>query len=510
MTHAARYLLGLLAAITLAGCSSAPWCGNRALVSFAWPWAAPNELPVIPEVRSIGGVATVRLDAVAAPGGMPAFAYNGEPGVVPTIRVHAGDRIALTLHNALPPGGAHSGVNLHFHGFAVSPKAPGDDVLGTMAAPGQTVTYDVDIPRDHEPGLYWYHPHAHGTTYEQVAHGMSGAIVIEGIETHIAALASMRERILLLRNTPIGGAVHAHPSAATTLGTDPDDGGGDPCRPQVAARAEINGIARPRIAMAPGERQFFRVINASPQRYYDISLDGSNFDLVELDGVPLDAFPGTPAVRRVNHIVVPPAGRAEFVVTGPAAPALLKSTCYDSGPNGDAQPTEILADVVPRNGPAAAIAAETLRVTAPLPRNPLSAPQPQPAAHRRIVLTEDATRFFIGGKTFDPAAPPSIVARSGTVEEWTIVNDTDEVHAFHIHQVHLALAGTGGVRVRPNEWRDVVSVPSRMHHYDGTTTPGTIVVLVDFREAVIRGDFVYHCHILDHEDRGMMAKIRVV
>jgi suppressor of ftsI len=151
-----------------------------------------------------------------------------------------------------------------------------------------------------------------------------------------------------------------------------------------------------------------------------------------------------------------------------------------------------------------------LAVGARLPRNLLSQPLPEPAALRRIRLTEDARGFYVDGKAFDVRAGPAITARSGTVEEWTVVNDTEEVHAFHIHQVHFALERTNREKPQVVNWLDVVSVPSRSHYYGGKTLPGTVRLLVDFRDPRIRGTFLFHCHILDHEDRGMMAKIQVI
>ena len=137
---------------------------------------------------------------------------------------------------------------------------------------------------------------------------------------------------------------------------------------------------------------------------------------------------------------------------------------------------------------------------------------PPPAVRRTIRLTEDANNFYIDGKTFDMRAmmrAPAVLARAGTVEEWNVVNDTDETHDFHIHQVHFAREAVDGVDVATRHWTDTVDVPSRRHRWH-RTIPGTVRLLVDFRNPVSRGDFLFHCHILDHEDRGMMASIRVM
>ena len=106
-------------------------------------------------------------------------------------------------------------------------------------------------------------------------------------------------------------------------------------------------------------------------------------------------------------------------------------------------------------------------------------------------------------------APPAVVARAGTLEEWTVLNDTDEVHDFHIHQVHFLVESIDGVKTYPREWRDTVLVPVQSRR--GTNAaPGIVRLLVDFRNPAIRGTFVFHCHMLDHEDGGMMATLKVI
>ena len=97
-------------------------------------------------------------------------------------------------------------MNLHFHGLGVSPLRPGDDVLSVLAMPGQHLHYVVHVPKNQEPGLYWYHPHVHGVTSFQVgASGMSGALVVEGLTRHLPGLAKMRQRIIIVRATGNGG-----------------------------------------------------------------------------------------------------------------------------------------------------------------------------------------------------------------------------------------------------------------------------------------------------------------
>jgi suppressor of ftsI len=489
------WLSVLLSIVLLAGCHRMP--------------AAP-EGAVVPEVRSHAGVAAFRLDAVLTPSGAPAFSFAGQIGVAPTIRVEPGDRIEIALFNAMhAQRGRSNDVNLHFHGLAVSPHSPGDDVLDMVAHPGQMLHYVVRIPPGHEPGLYWYHPHVHGQTFWQVAHGMSGAIVIEGLQRHLPALAKMRERIVVLRQRATGRGI-SEASNAPANAEAREDADGNPCRPEIALQPTIDGQPRERFAIARGEQQFFRVLNASASRSFDLSIDGVPLALVALDGVRLDAYPGARAVLSVDHILIAPAGRAEFVVQGPAASAPLRSRCVDSGPAGDAQPAAILGEIAVDASAAAARPSMPTAILATV-RDRRTPALPAPALRRSIRLTEDANHFSINGKTFDMNAmmgPPAVVARAGTLEEWDVVNDTDEVHDFHIHQVHFAAEAVNGAPVAGRHWVDTINVLSRIHHWN-RTTPGTARLLVDFRSPIVRGRFLFHCHILDHEDRGMMAVIEV-
>jgi len=520
-----RALLPLLLSIVLSPCAVA--------VADAPPVSLPDVFPSVPEVRAVAGVARLELAVVIDPvTGEPTFAYGGGTGAGPTIRVDPGDTIYLTVRNeARPANGRSNEINIHFHGLTVSPSAPGDDVLGTLARYGGVLHYRVRVPRNHEPGLYWYHPHVHGESFADVTDGMSGAIVVEGMQQHLPALARMRERIIVLRDVPSGsGAVDADMPTARASGAGSlaipaaRARGGKPCRAESGLMPTLNGQRRAQIGIHPGERQFFRVVNASGGRYFDLFVDGAVLTLVARDGIPLDAYPGDAPARRVRHLLLPPAARAEFVVQAPAHRTLLRSACVDTGRAGDADPAVILADLVdPATmfAPAAAMttprtvrlpASPALHVGAVLPRNWYSRPLPAPAAYRTIRFTEDERGFYINGKAFamaDTGGPPAIVARSGTVERWTIVNDTDEVHDFHIHQVHFVAESIDGVALRNRMWADTVNVPARRHLRGGRTAPGRVVLAIDFRDPVVRGTFVYHCHILDHGDQGMMALIRV-
>ena len=480
-------------------------------------------LPAIPEVVSSGGIAALTLQAAFDANGRPAFFWNGQEAA-PTIRVQPGDTIQLHFVNMLPEFcavGVQSNSNLHFHGFTSSPNPPGDDVVTTLAAPGTSYDYTVVINPDQPPGLYWYHAHPHGLSSYEVGNGMAGAIVVEGIANEVPATAGLRERVIVLSDIPNDPSFAAGEDAvlrksqvlAARVGRNDSDEGGDPCRPETNATPKINGLPMATIGIMPGETELFRVVNTSGHRHFDIAVDGQQLALVAQDGVPIHDYAGAPESLTVSDTVIPPGGRSEFLVTGKATPSALISKCYQSGPAGDANPAIVLGTLANDHGGSGGETV-SVRVRAKIPALPKPLfyrdPLPPPVAFHTIHFQENSAGFYLNGAAYSPTAPPAITSYAGTVEEWTLENDTDEVHAFHIHQVHFVVESVNGVP-RPNpHWLDSFDIPPQGHGASGNLIPSLTKVLIDFRDPVIRGTFVYHCHILDHEDGGMMAKIQVL
>ncbi len=479
----------------------------------ASPLTVPS-LPVIPEVHSVNGVATLTLNAALDRAGRPAFFWEGRE-IAPTIRVHPGDAIHLHYENRLPEVcglGLISDSNLHFHGLSTSPAIHSDDVIATKVEPGRSFDYVVRIGRDQPPGLYWYHPHPHGLANWEIGNGMSGAIVVEGIADAVPQVAGLREQLVILRDIPLDYSVAAAERLAT-LRTQPSapppadsDEAGPPCGIETGSQPTINGLPSATIGIRPGERQLWRILNASTHRHFVVGLTRERLQLVAQDGVPLAYAPHGSPTQTVSQIVIPPAGRAEVVVTGTNEHQYLISECFDAGPGGDINPQAILAETIDDSG-----ATQMARVAAPFGLRPSRAYAsiPPPAKYRTIHFTEDAKGFYLDKRSYDPAAPAAIVARAGTIEEWTLVNETDEVHTFHIHQVHFVVAAINGHLERQGRWLDVADLPPR-HGKGKHARPSTMKLLLDFRDPVIRGTFLFHCHIVDHEDGGMMAKIRVI
>ncbi len=497
------------------------------------PNGDPNELPQPPEVDAVNGVATVSLVTdINVATGFPAFDFNGQPNVAPTIRVKPGDTIVMDLANDLPAGhGFKDDMNVHFHGLGTSPRRPADDVLTMLAKPGGTLHYVVPIPLNQEPGLYWYHPHVHGhTNYHVGEAGMSGAIIVQGLEHHLPGLGKMVERLIVLRDTATSASIlprsgddgtagdassmtdmTAMNDDAPTSSVHPQDTNLHPCGPDLNLKVTLNGARRPDITIKPGAQQFFRLINATGHKTLKLAVDGGTLEVVAIDGFALDSYPGTPPTLTVPFLIVPPAARAEFVVTGPASGrAKFRSLCYNSGPNGDPDPMAVLANVVaPPGHSAPAIAHRPLSVGAPLPQNVYTTALPPPAAKREVVFAENPKHFLINGKRFNMNDPPMFVVHTGTIEQWRVINTTREVHDFHIHQIHFLVLSIDGKKVAHPYWQDSAVIPHR-RGVGASGPPGNLVLLMDFRDPIIHGTFLFHCHILDHEDNGMMAKIKAI
>ena len=455
-----------------------------------------------PELRARNHSLSLTLRAVFGPDGRNAFSFDGRTEA-PVLRVSAGDRLNIRYVNDLPAKPSESCAippcrdmtNLHFHGLEVSPNSPQDDVLDMMAMPGETLTYNVQIPKDHPPGLYWYHTHPHGESHRQVLDGMSGAIVVEGIDRYVPEVRGLREQIMVVRGREIAHDAEAEHlkrrAEVTSQGC-----GAETNEPERIFT--VNGQVRPQIEISPGERQFWRIVNASADRYMDLELKGQEFKVVAMDGMPIAYHDPSRPTRLAGHVLLSPGGRLEAIVTGPASgtPGFLRTRCVDTGPQGDPNPGMVLADAVP--GPASSSSVEGVSAGHPPVYKVIDMTAEQNAPPRFVVMfTEDKNGFYINGKKFAADAEPMVRAKIGSCQHWRIVNATNELHPMHIHQAHFLAYSENGQVIPDPVWLDTVNVP----------TSGSVDVIMDFTNPIIKGMSVFHCHLLNHEDKGMMAKI---
>ncbi len=277
-------------------------------------------VPELPQASS-----PVTLVAASDPvSGKSEFRFQGN-NTPPVIRVQPGSTLNVEYKNELAAQSKEDCfghpcmqmTNLHFHGLHVSPNAPQDDVLDMMASPGETLHYSVQVPPQQPPGLYWYHTHSHGESYVQDLDGMSGAIVVDGIERYVPEVRDMRERILVLRNLVLPTDAAKRKSIMESVEMQTSQCGTAAEKPEAAFT--VNGTLRPKIDIAPGGRQFWRIVNASPDLYADLELDSGSFEIVALDGMPLAYHDPSIRTRSMSHVLVPPAGRVEAIVTGHVA-----------------------------------------------------------------------------------------------------------------------------------------------------------------------------------------------
>jgi FtsP/CotA-like multicopper oxidase with cupredoxin domain len=524
------------------------------------------------QLRSRDGVLRVDLTLrdEPGPGGAVRYCYLSADGAQsPTLRVTPGDWLILRLHNeltqlepasagaAVPPGhrmvpagrpdACTSGMmtsistNLHFHGLTVPPLCHQDDVLRTSIQPHDPAfEYRLRIPADEPPGLYWYHPHVHGFTTRQVLGGASGALVVEGIERANSELAGLPERVLVIRDqdllNPDSPPSKSEPVVPRMLiDRDGDAANNGTGYGKPAKDLSVNFVPVPypdyppaTLQMRPGERQLWRVLNASAVTYLNLELlfagRPQRLGIVALDGLPLQSGAGPgPSVLWRERIGVPPGSRVEFVMRGPPAgvAAMLVTHTVDTGQGGENDPNRALIAV--DTNAAAPEPPELPAVTRPLsPPHQAWLGDVRPVRVRKLYFSEklanpadpnSATDFFLtvdgqAPAAFDPTSvEPNIIVKQGEVEDWIIENRSTELHAFHIHQLHFLLLDWSGIPVNEPFLRDTVNVP----YYNGhTLSYPSVRVRMDFRDPNTIGTFVYHCHLLEHEDGGMMGLIRVL
>jgi FtsP/CotA-like multicopper oxidase with cupredoxin domain len=527
------------------------------------PIAAP------PSISSVNGTLEVNFSFATGTdsNGQTRFCYiNPDTGdQAPTLRVNPGDQLIIHFTNAISSGSAAAkaaaampamampgmtmitdpaaaaaataecalqtmtavSTNLHFHGMNVSPACHQDEVIKTVIQPGQEFDYTVQIPANEPSGMYWYHPHPHGFSENQLLGGATGAIIVEGIQNFNSVVSGLPERIFVIRDQPVQSAetgVAGVPSHDISLNGVP----------VIFPNYNPGVLQVP--ASAPGAHvhEFWRVANTSSDTLinleYMVAGAPQPLQVVAIDGVPLTDGSGNPITNSTTSVLLPTGARAEFILTMPLASqtAQLVATAWNNGNIGSTQldydPARPLANIVASASTsdgglpiASAVPAripEVTRSSPPLRFNALNTAAP--TVQRSLTFTANLvspannSQFFItvAGQTpavFNAANPPNIVTRIGTVEQWTVANNTPMDHAFHIHQIHFRVLAIDGAPVTDYTEHDTIDIP----HSSGGVVHN-VSLLMDFTDPDIAGTFVYHCHILNHEDRGMMGSIQVL
>jgi len=409
--------------------------------------------------------------------------YNGSfPG--PTIRASKGETLRLQFNNALPYttatnilGHTRNITNIHTHGLHVSPSGQADNMM-RMAGPGESLDYSYDLSKE-EPGhLNFYHPHVHGTVAEQYWGGLAGPLVLK--DDAGSPLAGFETHIMVLKDITISNGV-PEPYTSTSQYMHGKEGN----------LVMVNGQVNPVLPIRPGQVQRWQLVNACNARFFKLSLDRHSLYLVGTDGGLLDKpYP-------LSSILLAPGERIDVLVKANQAGGSFKflSLPYGRGGNSTLQQVTLLtlaytgaatSDAIPGtvNSAAARIALDTT----PLP-------------HRQLTLSMMMGKGYINGISFtgmDHAY--KIMSGLGTYEVWEVINQSGMDHPFHQHVNSCqVLSITGGDSAYASLYtsipalKDVVIVPKM----------GRVTMLVPVMDW--DGMAMFHCHIIEHEDIGMMG-----
>ena len=424
------------------------------------------DLPDLPTAVSADGVVALTMTETAEPVTLgpvtiPGMIYN-RTYAGPVLRVRPGDRMNIRLVNQIGEP-----TNLHFHGIQTSPLGASDNAHIAVPA-GESFQYSVLIPITQPPGTYWYHTHLHGIVERQVMSGLSGTIVVEGFAQQFPVLAGIKERLFVLKEYEF------------------DDSDDPVIEGELHGRLQtINGLTGVTVRMRPGETQLWHLTSQAPNKIFHLSIPGHRFRVLGEDGVARNAE----APVDTLHII--PGARVEALVDAgePGTYDLISEKIL----TGRAL-SRVLGHIVVAGEPAVPVATiqhfparDDLRL---LPVD----------THRTVTFSQDSgtERFFLDGRLYDHGRMDTRVPL-GSIQEWTLRNETGDFHEFHMHQVHFQIVAVNGQPVPFEGYRDVVRIPEQ----------GAVTIRIAFLRPEIIGTFFYHCHVLKHEDRGMMANIEV-
>lgn len=434
--------------------------------------------------------------------------YGGLPG--PTLRVREGETVRLNFTNNLTEP-----TNLHLHGLHIPPSV--DDPLAEIG-PGESRVYEFTLPKG-SAGINWYHPHLHGRVAEQLFAGLAGALIVDGPLDAMPELAGAEEHLLVLKDLALAGGQVAPFTMMDWMNGKEGD------------LLTVNGAVQP-VLQAQKATLRLRVLNASNARYYRLALDNHPLYLIATDGgflerpVELGELLLAPGERADLLVRLTREGRyrlqalpydrgAQMMMGGPRGmgdqggmPGMSMGGSQDGmggmdmGAGGSGEEQGSMMGMGPSRPQT------LLTVVAPLRPKPLPLPTGfapverldpgKTTATRRIEFGERMmqAQFFLNNRRFDPGRV-DIRARVGDLEVWELVNKTDMDHPFHLHTYPFQVLSVNGKAPAYRAWKDVVNVREK----------DTVRIAVPIRD--FAGLTVYHCHIVEHEDRGMMGVLQV-
>ncbi len=484
-TKAANVPLGPMGIVNGLSCCYGPWVAGSSVVIDpppGMPFQDPLEMqdinpdPNVVECNVEAKMAEVNINGVMA----YLHTYNGAYPA-PTIRFKRGDLLKIHFKNNLVTTGEEVNmlgfqtdvVNIHTHGLHVSPNEPSDHP-DIAIEPGKSYEYEYNTSMASEDSLNFYHSHVHGRTAEM--YDIGGCMISEGDEA--PSVEGYETHILFIKDIAIVDGQRAPylSIAEYVVGKEGNI-------------VMVNGQVNPVLNIQPGEVQRWRIVNACNARFLLLSLQGHSINLIGSDSDMLDKPYSMP------EILLTPSERADVLVKADQTPGSYKLLAlpYNSGCGGSVPQTvtlmtvnyagEAVNDQLP-----SVVEPDEVRLNVDLSN----------VVYRRFVLSMGMGRGYINGMDFD-VNPMTITSKVNTYEVWDVSSQCMMDHVFHIHINDFQVLGiTGGypgysLFTQIPAYKDSVLVPRG----------GTVRLLVRVRD--FTGMTMFHCHIVEHEDIGMMG-----
>lgn len=393
-----------------------------------------------------------------------AWTFNGTvPG--PTLEATVGDVLEIRLTNRLPEP-----TVVHWHGLRIPAAMDGTEMVQGPIESGESFTYRFRLP---DAGTFWYHSHFNETV--QLERGLYGAIVVRSAEEPVFDA----ERVLVLDDVELERGGEIKPPGWWVESHDGREG----------SIRLVNGKQEPEIRMAAGQIERWRIVNAASARYVLLSLGGRRFKIIGTDGGLI------PSPVTVTEVLLPAADRTEIAV-GPFAEGetiRVETMPFNRGSFKSHKKSELFATIrVGAAVPSRTKLADRLRVIEPLVRGPAT-------ATREVRLgfsigLKHGVEFNINREQHHHAEP----VRVGELQVWDVLNRSPVHHPFHLHGFFFQVLDVNGKPPDFLSWEDTVNVPA--------FGKVRIAWMPDDRP----GEWMFHCHILEHHAAGMMAHFNVV
>ena len=434
------------------------------------PLVDTNPDPTIVEVELVAVKATHEY----LPGKLAdvwAFRDGARPGSKATIPgplldAKLGDHVIVHFRNELPEE-----TTVHWHGLRVPNASDGTPLAQIAVPPGGSYDYELTLI---DSGYYWYHPHMHGD--RQVEAGLYAPIIVhDDLAIDVAADRAFVLDDVKLEST--GKLSERTDNLDLMLG-------------RQGNVVLINGRQRPSLSVAAGTRERWRFVNAANGRYFNLEIPGHTFRVIGLDGGPI----ATP--YETSTLLIAPGERYEVLVEVGGADGdtlSLRTLHYDRGHNiPDPGPIELLTIDVGAAGPTPGALPAVWGIIAPIAFDGAT-------PRRRFVLREDDSVPSMPVFTINDEAFPNVTPVRGAVDEvevWEVENLAEMDHPFHLHGMSFQTIDDAGSLTEPRGWKDTINVPQQK----------TVRFAVRFGAP---GRWMYHCHILEHAERGMMGELEV-